>query len=113
MNFNFTWAVIFLVLFVIANAVMSHFIKKREQRHSREEFEKAKGLIRSLGLKANLYLPASGELENEELARALTLLGGEGFIITDDEGYIVGKVALQLNPDEVAQVRRAKFVLID
>lgn len=65
------------------------------------------------GIDAHYYLPAIG-CEDNELANALRLLGGRGYLMTDAAGGLVGKVAkARLTPEERAQESRKRFHLVE
>ena len=73
-------------------------------------------VIEQHGMRAHLYLPVTGcHTDSErELALALTVLRDNGFIITDGQGEIVGKVSTHgLSSEEIAMIRRASFKIVD
>lgn len=54
------------------------------------------------------------DVEDQELAAALRLLGRSGFIITDQGGDLAGKVTLACSSSESrARQKRAQFRLIE
>ena len=54
------------------------------------------------------------DVEDQELAAALRLLGRSGFIITDQGGDLVGKVSLaQSGSESRARQKRAQFRVIE
>lgn len=74
--------------------------------------ERALDVLEKHGLCAHWYAPAAG-IEDQELAEACHFLGGHGFLITDTQGGLVGKVATaRLSTEEIAQQRRAQFRLV-
>jgi hypothetical protein len=76
--------------------------------------DKAISVIEQHGMKAHFYFPESSHLAEHELALALTVLGENGFIITNSNGDIVGKVCTHgLSSEEKAAIRRSTLKLID
>lgn len=74
---------------------------------------KALETLRVNGIDAHCYLSAAG-CADQELANALRLLGGRGYIMTNAKGSIVGKVAKAiLSPDERAEEARKRFFLVE
>jgi hypothetical protein len=79
-----------------------------------ESISNAIAVIEQHGMKAHLYFPATGRHTEHELALALTILGSNGFIITDGQGEIVGKVSTHgLSSEEMAMIRRSTFKIVD
>jgi len=77
-----------------------------------ERRDQAFDVVAKHGLDAHLYLAASG-VNDRELADALRFLSDRGYVVTDRNGNLVGKVAkAQLTPGEAALERRAKMYLI-
>jgi hypothetical protein len=75
--------------------------------------EKALDTLAEHGINAHFYLPAAG-CANKELASALRLLGDLGYLMTDANGSLVGKVAkARLTADERAQESRKRFLLVE
>lgn len=80
----------------------------------KDSIANAIALVEQHGMKAHLYFPATGRHTEHELALALTILGSNGFIITDGQGDIVGKVSTHgLSSEEIAMIRRATFKIVD
>lgn len=76
--------------------------------------ESALDILDKHGLKAHLYLPSIGNRDNRELCEAMDLLSATGYLITDNEDRLIGKVAQARMPrDEVAKERRKMFKLVD
>lgn len=82
--------------------------------HERDwERESALDLLEENGIRAQFYVP-SAYAKTQELANALRLLAARGYIMTDQEGNLVGAVATaRPTVDEVAQQRRAEFKVLD
>lgn len=64
------------------------------------------------GYQVHYYLPAIGQEDDVELANALRWLGGTGYIITDGDGRLIGKVATRATRDQQAQARRSSMRLV-
>lgn len=62
------------------------FASEKSQNYALDVIEKH-------DLEAHYYLPSVGKRNDEELSNALDLLSISGFIITDSNGNLVGKVA--------------------
>lgn len=75
--------------------------------------ESALDVLDDHGLKAHLYLPSIGKRDNRQLCEAMDLLSAAGYLITDKEERLVGKVAqARMTSDEVAEERRKTFKLV-
>ncbi|WP_445766808.1 hypothetical protein [Rheinheimera sp.] len=71
-------------------------------------------VISANGMKAHKYFPGVGQHDNNELYMALDWLAGHGFIITDKNGEIVGKVATaNMDRCELAVLRRSQIKLVE
>ena len=87
---------------------------KQLSNNRSEAIERAIDVIEQHQMKAHLYIAGIDHRENEELGQALDVLGASGFIITDRDGLLVGKVVTKrLNSDELAKMRRGMFKLIE
>lgn len=74
--------------------------------------EEALDVLEKHGIRAQFYMPAA-HAKNQELADALRLLAGRGYIMTNHDGSLVGAVATaRMTADESAQQRRAHFKVI-
>ena len=75
--------------------------------------EAALDVLEKHGIRAQFYMPAA-HVKDRELADALRLLAGRGYLMTDAEGRLVG-VAATARPtvDENAQQRRAEFKVVE
>lgn len=74
---------------------------------------KALDTLRKHGIAAHYYLPAAG-CEDRELADVLRHFGSNGYIMTDANGAIVGKVAkATLTSEERALEARKRFFLVN
>lgn len=75
--------------------------------------EHALDVLEQHGIAAYYYLPAVG-CEDQELAAALRLLAGRGYLLTDARGALVGKVAkARLSSAERADETRKRFFLVE
>lgn len=82
-------------------------------RLSESSIESAVDVVEKNGMKAHAYFAGIGSREDNELSYALDTLEAAGFIITNTNGTLVGKVATRCrNSDEITQQRRAKNTLI-
>jgi hypothetical protein len=76
--------------------------------------EDALNIIADRGYVAYFWLPGIAHNNDKELQQALKLLKNAGYIITDDQGGLVGKVVkVRLSKDEKARARRASFKLVE
>ncbi|WP_218309904.1 hypothetical protein [Alteromonas antoniana] len=76
--------------------------------------ENALDVLYTHGLKAHLYLPSIGKRDNRELCEAMDLLSAAGYLITDRDNQLVGKIAqARMTSSEVAEERRKTFKLVD
>lgn len=76
--------------------------------------ESALDVIEKHGYRAHFYLPTVGALEDRELWEALETMRLAGFIVTDQSGNLVGKVATaRPTSQEIASERRAAFRLVE
>ncbi len=74
--------------------------------------DEALSVLNKHGINAQLYLAAAGETDRE-LADALRLMAGRGYIMTDKNGGLVGAVAQAIpSSEEIAQNRRASFRVV-
>ena len=79
---------------------------EKAQNHALDVIEKH-------GLEAHYYLPSIGSRKDEELSHALDLLSSSGFIITDQNGQLIGKAAkTRLSSQEKAENRRSTFKVV-
>jgi hypothetical protein len=80
---------------------------------SEDAREKALDVIEKHGYRAHFYLPTVGAQDDRELWEALETMRLAGFIITNQNGHLVGKVATaRPTSQEIAEERRASFSLI-
>lgn len=71
--------------------------------------DRALSVLAKKGYRAHYYAPDLN-IEDQELAAALRLLGRSGFIITEQGGDLVGKVSLAHSGSESrARQKRAQF----
>ena len=75
--------------------------------------DRALSVLANNGYQAHHYTPDL-DVDDQELAAALLLLGRSGFIITDQGGDLVGKVSLaQSGIESRARQKRAQFRVIE
>lgn len=92
-------------------ALISRFI--RQQVNQQPDTEQLLDQIDQQGYRAHLYLPSVGHYEDQPLAEALTRLSNAGYIITDADDNLVGKVATaRFSSEEIAQHKRAIFHIV-
>jgi|TARA_R110000851_G_scaffold333407_2_gene512793 hypothetical protein len=76
--------------------------------------ERALDVIEAHGYRAHFYLPTVGADKDRELWDALETMRLAGFIVTDQSGHLVGKVATaRPTSQEIASERRATFRLVE
>lgn len=74
--------------------------------------EQALDILEKHGLRAHWYVPAA-DVEDPELAAACDFLRSRGYLITDSDGCLFGKVATaRPSSEELATQRRAQFRFI-
>lgn len=82
-------------------------------RLSEESIDSAIVEIEQYGMKAHYYLAGVGNRESTNLSYALDILEAAGFIITDQDGQLVGKVATKnVGSSELAEQRRALLKIV-
>ena len=75
--------------------------------------ENALDVLEQHGIRAQFYIPAA-HVQDRDLADALRLLTGRGYIMTDRDGKLVGVVVTaRQTTEENAQMRRAEFKVIE
>ncbi len=83
---------------------------KRAAKKRKSVIDNAIDVIEQNGMKAHLYIAGVGRRDNYDLSVALDLLASSGFIITDEQENLVGKVITpRMSSDDLANVRRASF----
>lgn len=88
--------------------------REKVQNNRSVAVERAIDLIEQHQMKAHLYIAGIEHRETEELSKALDVLAASGFIVTDKDGLLVGKVITRrLSEDELAKMRRGMFKLIE
>lgn len=86
---------------------------QESNRLSEESIDSAIAEIEKYGMKAHYYLAGVGNRESTNLSYALDTLEAAGFIITGQDGQLVGKVATKsLGSSELAEQRRALFKIV-
>ncbi|MBW8191300.1 hypothetical protein K0504_09650 [Neiella marina] len=102
-----------IVLWDLVKMVYHKLTESRRQRNWSKERDWALDVIECKGHSAHYYMPSIGQREDSELCRALDLLAGQGFIVTDGDGNLVGKVAkARISSGERAEQRRAEFKIV-
>jgi len=87
---------------------------KPVDRLSSKNIERAVDIVESKGMKAHLYLASMGNRGDRELSEALDTLSSAGFIVTDSNGTLAGRVATKrLDSNQIALQRRAQFKVLD
>lgn len=71
-------------------------------------------LLSSEGIKAHLYLPGAEYRDKPAVAEALDRLNYQGCVFTDLHGLPIGGVAcMNSTSEEIAQIRRSSFKVVD
>lgn len=88
--------------------------KYKHDRLSESNIENAVDTIEKHGMKAHVYFAGISHRKDKELSYALDTLEAAGYIVTDDSGMLVGKVATnRLSTNEQALQRRAQFKIVE
>lgn len=80
---------------VLLATMVDWLLRFWRQSEDRQRRAKAKQVLKNRGLTPQLYLPTIGE-ENLELRSALDAFTFTGYIITNDNGEVVGKLCPRL-----------------
>lgn len=85
----------------------------KDDRLSESSIEDAIDSIEKHGMKAHVYFAGISHRNDNELSYALDTLEAAGYIVTDNSGMLVGKVATKrLSANEQALQRRAEFKIV-
>ncbi len=105
------------VIAVLVIVLIVSLISMRNEMHlkalEKKEVNKAKSIVNSHGMSFGMYLPSVEHHDNPELASALERLASVGYVVVDQQGQIVGKIATTLGSEEKAKIARSKFRLVD
>ena len=96
--------------------MLNWFMDWRLKRHSiahGKEFQAMLEVVSKHGMKAHKYFPGVGQRDDVELSTALDWFAANGFVVTDKNGGIVGKVATaNMDSSELAELRRSQMKLV-
>lgn len=96
--------------------MLNWFMDWRLKRHSiahDKEFQAMLEVVSKHGMKAHKYFPGVGQRDDVELSTALDWFAANGFVVTDKNGGIVGKVATaNMDSSELAELRRSQMKLV-
>lgn len=97
--------------------MLKWFMNWRLKRHSivhDKEFQAMLEVVSKHGMKAHKYFPGVGQRDDVELSTALDWFAANGFVVTDKNGGIVGKVATaNMDRSELAELRRSQMKLVE
>jgi len=111
---NIACAFIGIMVWDLGKMAYRKFFTKSQEESWNSERDEALDTIKKQDYDAHYYLPSIGSRNNKELGNALDSLAGKGFIVTDKNGCLVGKVAkARLNSNEVAEAKRATFSVVE
>lgn len=89
----------------------------RLKRHSIAHDKELKDMLEVISkheMKAHKYFPGVGQRDDVELSTALDWFAANGFVVTDKNGGIVGKVATaNMDRSEIAELRRSQMKLVE
>ncbi|ODM57005.1 hypothetical protein [Vibrio harveyi] len=89
------------------------FVHAQGEHLSENAKKSALDVLEQHGFEAHFYMAGIGHREDKDLSNALDLLSSSGYIITNQDGELVGKVAkARVSTDERAKERRATFRII-
>lgn len=102
------------VYMAVRERIVGLFVRRQEPvMLSVFAINRALSVLAKNGYQAHYYTPDQ-DVEDQELAAALRLLGRSGFIITDKSGDLAGQVSLAHSGSESrARQRRAQFRVIE
>ena len=104
-------AIICLLLIV---ALLKLVLRKKSDSKFTIARDTALDVLNKYDIRAQLYLASAESRDNKELCEALDLLSRYGYIMTDSNNNLIGKVVkARLTMDEIAEKKRAEFKLID
>lgn len=97
--------------------MLNWFMDWRLKRFSidhNKEFQAMLDVINKHGMKVHKYFPGIGHRDDFELSIALDWFAANGFVVTDKNGGIVGKVATaNMDSSELAELRRSQMKLVE
>ncbi|GIC77141.1 hypothetical protein [Moritella sp. F3] len=106
------YAMIGIMVWDLAKMAYRKLTANRKQKADDYAYNKHLDEIAAQGYSAHYYVPSIG-LTNNELRNSLDYLASKGFIITDSNEVLVGKVAkARMDSTELAEQRRATFKII-
>jgi hypothetical protein len=106
--------VILFAVMAISILIIRIGSSKNSDRLSESSIEDAIDSIEKHGMKAHVYFAGISNRNDKELSNALDTLEAAGYIVTDDSGMLVGKVATKrLSVNEQALQRRAEFKIVE
>lgn len=71
-------------------------------------------VVEKYNIDAHFYMPSIGNTDNGELCKSLDELASAGYVMTDRNGVLIGKLAKsRLNAEEKAILRRATFKIVE
>jgi len=112
-------SILWAIIICMAGVLLWHLVFKvdngfKTMTNGSISKESAIDTLKKHQIDVHYYLASVGSRDNEELCRALDFLSGQGFIMTDSEGHLVGKVAkARLSNHEKALQQRARFKVIN
>lgn len=105
---------ILIAIMVISILIIRVDSTKNGDRLSESSIEDAIDSIEKHGMKAHVYFAGISHRDDKELSYALDTLEAAGYIVTDNSGMLVGKVATKrLSANEQALQRRAEFKIVE
>lgn len=105
---------ILIAIMVISILIIRIDSAKNGDRLSESSIEDAIDSIEKHGMKAHVYFAGISHRQDKELSYALDTLEAAGYIVTDNSGMLVGKVATKrLSANEQALQRRAEFKIVE
>ena len=110
---SFYWFLTIICLLIILALLRLISRKENDTKFTRAR-DKALDVLNKYDIHAQLYLASVGSRDNKELCEALDFLSRYGYIMTDSNNILIGKVIkARLTMDEIAEKKRAEFKLID
>jgi len=95
------------------NWLMDWRLKRSMFAHNKERKAMLE-VISKHGMKAHKYFSCVGHRDEVELSIALDWFAANGFVVTDKNGGIVGKVATaNMDSSELAELRRSQMKLVE
>ncbi len=104
-------AITFIVFLVAYQLIKARFVRWRND----VQYERDLDAIEKKGLKAHLYFPAPvGTIDYIELYSALSRVKYCGFIFTEEDGSMAGKImTARPSSEQLANERRAMFKIVE